>query len=107
MSELIRIEQRDGWRKLVLNRPDKLNAVNEDMLTALLTVLDAATSDRTCRALLLTGEGRGFCAGQELGPAVIPGPDGPPEPRPASAPPTRWTRSSGDCGGCRCPSCVR
>ena len=68
MSELIRIERRDGWRKLVLNRPDKLNAVNEAMLTALLTALDAAAADRDCRALLLTGEGRGFCAGQELGP---------------------------------------
>src|SRR5690242_1950296 len=79
MSELIRIEQRDGWRKLVLNRPDKLNAVNADMLTALLRALDAAAADHTCRALLLTGEGRGFCAGQELGPDVMPSPAGPPD----------------------------
>jgi 2-(1,2-epoxy-1,2-dihydrophenyl)acetyl-CoA isomerase len=73
MSDEVRIEQRDGWRKLVLNRPDKLNAANEAMLTALLAALDAAEADRSCRALLLTGEGRGFCAGQELGPAVMPG----------------------------------
>jgi 2-(1,2-epoxy-1,2-dihydrophenyl)acetyl-CoA isomerase len=79
MSELIRIEQRNGWRKLVLNRPDKLNAVNEEMLTALLAALDAAAADGACRALLLTGEGRGFCAGQELGASVMPGPDGPPD----------------------------
>ena len=79
MSDEVRIERREGWRKLVLNRPDKLNAANEAMLTALLAALDDAEADRTCRALLLTGEGRGFCAGQELGPAMMPGPDGPPD----------------------------
>jgi 2-(1,2-epoxy-1,2-dihydrophenyl)acetyl-CoA isomerase len=79
MGEEVRTERREGWRKLVLNRPDKLNAANESMLTALLAALDAADADRGCRALLLTGEGRGFCAGQELGPAVIPGAEGPPD----------------------------
>ena len=75
----VRVELRDGWRKLVLNRPDRLNAANRPMLTALLAALDAAEADRACRALLLTGEGRGFCAGQELGQEVLPGPDGPPD----------------------------
>jgi 2-(1,2-epoxy-1,2-dihydrophenyl)acetyl-CoA isomerase len=75
----IRVEPHDGWRKLVLNRPDKLNAVNAAMLTRLLTALDAAEADAACRALLLTGGGRGFCAGQELGPDVTPGPNGPPD----------------------------
>jgi 2-(1,2-epoxy-1,2-dihydrophenyl)acetyl-CoA isomerase len=79
MSEEMRVEQRDGWRKLVLNRPDKLNAANQSMLTALLAALDDAAADRACRALLLTGEGRGFCTGQELGPAVMPGSGGPPD----------------------------
>jgi 2-(1,2-epoxy-1,2-dihydrophenyl)acetyl-CoA isomerase len=63
----------------VLNRPEKLNAANEAMLTALIAAIDAAEADHACRALLLTGEGRGFCAGQELGPAMMPGPDGPPD----------------------------
>jgi len=79
MSEEVQIERHDGWRKLVLNRPDKLNAANEAMLTGLLAALDEAEVDRACRALLLTGEGRGFCAGQELGPAVMPGPSGAPD----------------------------
>jgi 2-(1,2-epoxy-1,2-dihydrophenyl)acetyl-CoA isomerase len=79
MSDEIRVELRDGWRKLVLNRPEKLNAANEAMLTALLHALDAAVADHACRALLLTGEGRAFCTGQELGPAVMPGPGGPPD----------------------------
>ena len=74
MSDEVRVELRDGWRKLVLNRPEKLNAANEAMLTALLHALDAAVADHACRAVLLTGEGRGFCTGQELGPAVMPRP---------------------------------
>jgi 2-(1,2-epoxy-1,2-dihydrophenyl)acetyl-CoA isomerase len=76
---MILIEMREGWRKLVLNRPEKLNAVNPAMLTELLTAITAAEEDTTTRALLLTGNGRGFCAGQELGRDVTPGPDGPPD----------------------------
>ena len=76
---MIEVETRDGWRKLILNRPEKLNAVNPAMLTALLDALSAAEADPATRALLLTGNGRGFCAGQELGPDVTPGPDGPPD----------------------------
>ena len=79
MEEPILIERREGWRKLVLNRPDKLNALNEQVLAAVSAAFDAAEADASCRALLLTGAGRGFCAGQELGPAIIPGPDGPPD----------------------------
>jgi 2-(1,2-epoxy-1,2-dihydrophenyl)acetyl-CoA isomerase len=79
MTDDIRVDMRDGWRKIVLNRPDKLNAVNAPMLTRLLAALDAAEAEPSCRALLLTGEGRGFCAGQELGPDVTPGPNGPPD----------------------------
>ena len=76
---MIEIETHPGWRKIVLNRPEKLNAVDVPMLTALLRALDGAEADSSIRALLLTGAGRGFCAGQELGPGVTPGPDGPPD----------------------------
>jgi 2-(1,2-epoxy-1,2-dihydrophenyl)acetyl-CoA isomerase len=76
---MILIEMREGWRKLVLNRPEKLNAVNPAMLTELLAAITAAEEDTATRALLLTGNGRGFCAGQELGRDVTPGPDGPPD----------------------------
>jgi 2-(1,2-epoxy-1,2-dihydrophenyl)acetyl-CoA isomerase len=79
MMDDIRIDQRAGWHKLVLNRPAKLNALNTGMLTALLSAIDAAEADPACRAVVLTGEGRGFCAGQELGPDVTPGPNGPPD----------------------------
>ena len=76
---MIQVEIRDGWRKLILNRPEKLNAVNAEMLGSLLGALDAAEADPATRALLLTGNGRGFCAGQELGSEVTPGPNGPPD----------------------------
>src|SRR5271155_4943960 len=79
MEPLVLVEPHDAWRKLVLNRPDKLNAVNEAMLTELLAALDSAQADSTCRAVLLTGTGRGFCSGQELNASVMPGPDGPPD----------------------------
>ena len=76
---MIEVETHDGWRKLILNRPEKLNAVNIPMLSALLRALGEAEADPATRALLLTGKGRGFCAGQELGPDVTPGPNGPPD----------------------------
>ncbi len=76
---MIDVENRDGWRKLILNRPERLNAVNPAMLSALIDAIGAAEADPATRALLLTGNGRGFCAGQELGPEVTPGPDGPPD----------------------------
>lgn len=79
MTDSLLVERRDGWRKLTLNRPDKLNAANDELLHALLAALDDAEADTSCRALLLTGAGRGFCAGQELGPAIMPGANGPPD----------------------------
>ena len=60
-------ERRDGYRVVTLNRPQRLNACNEAMLRALRDALAQAEDDNDCRALLLTGAGRGFCAGQDLG----------------------------------------
>lgn len=77
MDAPVLIERRDGWRKLTLNRPDTLNSFNPAMLAALSAALDEAEADTACRALLLTGAGRAFCAGQELSAAITPGPDNP------------------------------
>lgn len=57
----------DGVLSLTLNRPDKLNAFNEEMHLALRAGFEQAHADETVRAVLLTGAGRGFCAGQDLG----------------------------------------
>jgi 2-(1,2-epoxy-1,2-dihydrophenyl)acetyl-CoA isomerase len=62
----ILVEARAGYRVITLNRPARLNAFTEAMHEALRAALVAAEGDRDCRALLITGAGRGFCAGQDL-----------------------------------------
>ncbi len=59
-------EMQDGVACITLNRPDRLNSFNVEMHEALAAALDAAERDATCRAVLLTGAGRGFSAGQDL-----------------------------------------
>ena len=56
---------------VTLNRPDKLNAFNEAMHAELAGALDRIESDGAVRAVLLTGAGRAFCAGQDLGDRVM------------------------------------
>lgn len=72
--------ERDGGVLIVtLNRPDKLNSFNEAMHAALREALDAAERDPDIRCLLITGAGRGFCAGQDLGDRVTAPGDAPPD----------------------------
>jgi 2-(1,2-epoxy-1,2-dihydrophenyl)acetyl-CoA isomerase len=59
-------ETRAGYRVITLNRPEKLNAFNEGMHQALRKAIEAAEADESCRAILITGAGRGFCTGQDL-----------------------------------------
>lgn len=67
MSEpIILAELTDGVATITLNRPEKLNAFNESMHGELTHLLDRIELDRAIRAVLLTGAGRGFCAGQDL-----------------------------------------
>ena len=51
---------------LTLNRPDKLNAYTQQMQTELIAALDAADADDDIRAIIVTGAGRGYCAGADL-----------------------------------------
>ena len=63
-------------RQLTLNRPDELNAMNAQLSEALHDALGEAARDRSCRAIVLTGAGRGFCAGVDLrGYGAAPGND--------------------------------
>src|SRR5207237_1797576 len=62
----ILVEKLAGYRQITLNRPERLNALTVEMAAALNAALDEAAADEDCRALLLTGAGRGFCAGQDL-----------------------------------------
>jgi 2-(1,2-epoxy-1,2-dihydrophenyl)acetyl-CoA isomerase len=63
-------EAAGGVATLALNRPDKLNAFNEAMHGELARALDRIEADPAVRAVLLTGAGRAFCAGQDLGDRV-------------------------------------
>lgn len=67
MSDTILVTTDGALRVITLNRPDKLNAFTEEMHIAFRAALAAARDDAACRAILLTGAGRGFCAGQDLG----------------------------------------
>lgn len=73
MSEpTILLEQADGIARITLNRPDRLNSFTAAMHGELRTALDEAAS--SARVIVLTGAGRGFCAGQDLNDrAVTPG----------------------------------
>ena len=55
-----------------LNRPDKFNSFNREMALHLISELDKAEKDKTIRAILITGEGKAFCAGQDLSEALDP-----------------------------------
>jgi 2-(1,2-epoxy-1,2-dihydrophenyl)acetyl-CoA isomerase len=62
----ILVETRLGYRVITLNRPERLNALTVEMAGALMAALASAQTDPDCHAVLLTGAGRAFCAGQDL-----------------------------------------
>jgi enoyl-CoA hydratase len=69
---VVRTEPVPGVVQLTLNRPDRLNAMDADLLADLHAELDVLRTDHATRAVVLTGAGRGFCAGLDLrdGPRV-------------------------------------
>ena len=72
--EQIRFESADGIARVTLNRPDRLNSFTTQMHEELRDALSRVASDASARVVLLTGAGRGFCAGQDLADrAVDPG----------------------------------
>jgi 2-(1,2-epoxy-1,2-dihydrophenyl)acetyl-CoA isomerase len=66
MNDSIRTESGAGYRVITLNRPERMNALDATTLQLLLAALEQAEADESCRALLLTGTGRAFCAGADL-----------------------------------------
>jgi 2-(1,2-epoxy-1,2-dihydrophenyl)acetyl-CoA isomerase len=69
--QCILFELADGVARLTLNRPDRLNSFNVDMHAEVREALQRVRDDASCRVLVLTGAGRGFCAGQDLGDRAV------------------------------------
>lgn len=57
---------RNGVAQITLNRPERRNAMNFALVDGLYRTLDALAADRSCRVIVLTGAGAGFCAGLDL-----------------------------------------
>jgi enoyl-CoA hydratase/carnithine racemase len=64
--ETIRLDVEDGIATLTLNRPDKLNAFTGQMMSEMIAALDHTDANDDVKAVIVTGAGRGFCAGADL-----------------------------------------
>ena len=65
-------EEKNNVLVVILNRPEKLNCFNREMALQLITVLDKAENNNNIRAIIITGMGKAFCAGQDLSEAIDP-----------------------------------
>ncbi len=74
MSSVLLLKE-NGVGYITLNRPDKYNSYNREMALALQGHLDDCEADDEVRCIYLTGAGKGFCSGQDLGEAMNPTPD--------------------------------
>jgi len=66
MSTIL-LEKKNGVGYITLNRPEKFNSFNREMALLLQSTLDECANDESIRAIYLTGTGKAFCAGQDLG----------------------------------------
>jgi len=66
MNDLVILEVQAGIATLTLNRPDKRNAMSDDMRSQFIDALESVAADKAIRALVLTGSGKGFCAGGDI-----------------------------------------
>ena len=66
MSNTVLSSTENNVQTLTLNRPDRLNAMNSEMLEALCQALDNANADPNIGAIVLRGSGRAFCSGDDL-----------------------------------------
>ena len=65
-NEAVLLEKQDGVAIVTMNRPDRLNSVTDEIRTGLRERLDDACKDEEVKVIVLTGAGRGFCAGADM-----------------------------------------
>ncbi|WP_436515231.1 enoyl-CoA hydratase-related protein [Ekhidna sp. To15] len=70
MSNTLQITQKDNLGILTFNRPDVFNSFNKELALAVKEALDEYAKDSSIRAIMLTGNGKAFCAGQDLQEAI-------------------------------------
>ena len=66
MEQAVIYEVKDSVATITLNRPDRYNAVNQDLVDGILDSLNKASNDQDVRSVVLTGSGKGFCAGADM-----------------------------------------
>lgn len=72
MSETIQLTQKDSLGIITFNRPEVFNSFNKSLALEALAALDTYSTDPGIRAILITGNGKAFCAGQDLQEAIAP-----------------------------------
>ena len=77
--ETIRATAAEGWVEIFLNRPETLNSFSSQMQSEIVDAIEAGVADADCRAILISGEGTGFCSGQDLRQRDPRKMDGPPD----------------------------
>lgn len=66
------LEKKDGIATMTLNAPDKLNAISTKMKESLFLAMDDVNKDDSVKVVILTGAGRGFCAGHDISQCEVP-----------------------------------
>ena len=66
MEQAVIYEVKDSVATITLNRPDRYNAVNQDLVDGISDSLNKASNDQNVRSVVLTGSGKGFCAGADM-----------------------------------------
>lgn len=67
MSELLKTQLSDGVLNLILNRPEKRNALNKELMVEFVDAVKAAREDDNVKVIVVKGEGKAFCSGADLG----------------------------------------
>ena len=71
MNDAVLLKKEDGVAVVTLNRPDKLNSVTAEIRAGLRERMDDACKDDEVKVIVLTGAGRGFCAGADMDLSLI------------------------------------
>lgn len=66
MGNLVEVEVKDSIGHIKLNRPDKLNALSKELVDEVIQSLDALSKDEQVKVIILSGEGKAFCAGGDI-----------------------------------------